>query len=300
MTRNASPKDFIKRFTMAARTAAVVERRMQGLGPFGSASISSPAAPACRVVGRGNSMLRCIPLIWIGLSVGVAAHAGLLPFDQAVEVMKEQQGADAEALARQFGTSDPSALVFNSFVDSASMTFGYSIASGSTYEGQALSLTAFGAYDSSTGEWQLSSSGDLGGQTWTTTGSYSIVGDPQGVGDWVIPIGPGLFFDYHVKTSYTLQKDNTLKSDSNVTFTINNIVIAHLTGADTWAPKAPKPSWTWSLAPLNGANFRVDSSGVQNDGLGTFTMQITAVPEPAAFALLGFGLVGLGGVRRRR
>src|SRR6516164_6567330 len=115
----------------------------------------------------------------------------MLLSDQVVEVMMENQGADAAYIGRMFGGDGSSLIQFQSMTDPTTGTFGYSTLPGSMYLGQSLSIVSAGTYDSGSGSWSMETTGSLGGSSWTQSGTGAIVGDPLGTFDWKIPIGGG-------------------------------------------------------------------------------------------------------------
>jgi len=54
----------------------------------------------------------------------------------------------------------------------------------------------------------------------------------------------------------------------------------------------------WDGDPLNGGNYVADAPNEGQAYLATVTAPVSAIPEPAALALLATGLLGLGFLRR--
>jgi hypothetical protein len=115
-----------------------------------------------------------------------ALAGGLLPGEANTEVMMNAEGSEAMFIGRYFGGDASSPLSFTSTQDVANQTFSFALSPGSTYLGQAASLTASGYYDATKGEWVVTTNGSIGGTYWSGASSMTINGDP-----FRFPVGLG-------------------------------------------------------------------------------------------------------------
>jgi hypothetical protein len=115
-----------------------------------------------------------------------ALAGGLLPGEANTEVMMNAEGSEAMFIGRYFGGNASSPLSFTSTQDVANQTFSFALSPGSTYLGQAASLTASGYYDAMKGEWVVTTNGSIGGTYWSGASSMTINGDP-----FRFPVGLG-------------------------------------------------------------------------------------------------------------
>ena len=65
-------------------------------------------------------------------------------------------------------------------VDTVGGGFSYSLVPGQTYNGESISVSVVGSYDSATGTYSWAGSGLLGASTWGEEGQLQWVGDPTG------------------------------------------------------------------------------------------------------------------------
>jgi hypothetical protein len=242
--------------------------------------------------------------------------ASILSDDVIIEGLIENQAADAAYIARSFGPDAASPIQFQSSVNSALGTFSYSTLAGTTYLGQSLSLTGSGFFDSSSDTWSLQSNGSLGGSAWTQIGSGDVNGDLNNgplseTFDWKIPIGGGHFLDFHSATSITVPSGSNTKATSNTTyiFTLDDKPVLKIPLSsldDIGSPDPEKRGWKDSIDIDPGGGgisaFTVTSGGTSPiDGtIGTFTVAIAPVPEPASLGLIGLGLLLVGTLGRRQ
>ena len=83
----------------------------------------------------------------------------------------QSQGADAEFIARLYGSDPGVSLLFASNVEPAATRYDYAVASGSTYRGQPLVLSGSGALNPVSDQWETFSSFSLGLVSWVVRGS---------------------------------------------------------------------------------------------------------------------------------
>ena len=107
------------------------------------------------------------------LSQGAYAAGPLTPVQLANEVMMHTQGEDTEFMAAQIGVDPNSPLTYTTYVDPKGQSFTFSLQSGSTYLGRAITLIAAGTLNPSTQAWSISTAGTYGGVRWTATGTLT-------------------------------------------------------------------------------------------------------------------------------
>lgn len=248
--------------------------------------------------------------------------AGSLPAWAAnTEIMMNAEAAEMTFIGRYFGPDNSSPLSFTSNQDIAGQSFTFNLNSGSTYLGQAMTLSASGFYNTTTSSWDISTNGTLGSpgpneMTWSSSYVASITGDPTFliVGNTTVPIPGFPILDMNFTGALLVSVPPPIPV---------TLVASLLTAQGTVAGFNVGPTagvydvllsaggWTlvtggFFLAGLDpnggGFNFRVASSGVvtpTTGGLGTFTSTVQSVPEPSSVGLLILGMLGMGVVGRR-
>lgn len=239
-------------------------------------------------------MNRCTTLLlfFAALAVLIGSNpilAGSLPPEQEVpEMMMELEGQLGIWLGIHYGPSED--LNFSSDTDMTNMTFSFGLLSGSTYAGQPASMTATGAFNSSTNQWDFIASGTVGGESWSSTGTAV---DPPAIYDFDLdlfgPLGPQEVIS---TASFTIEGDVLFSQGTTV---VKNAITGQIISASAFAdamkleiPNKGKWNWKTGQVPTPNGAVRVSSAGFSPDvgGAGQFTTSITAVPEPASFALL--------------
>jgi hypothetical protein len=208
--------------------------------------------------------------------------------------MMDAEGANATLLGRLFGPDNGTVLSFTYSVDNVNETFSYSSMPGSTYLGQPFSLSASGDFNSTSGLWEMSASGALGSTSLNGTGSGSVTDPPP------IPTGTyswlwGLL-DYHASVSYSAVF-SSVESTASAGLSIAGTDVATFSGTDL---QKFGQGWTWTAGQIQIGGFNFDILSAGNDPAGTFTTQITTVPEPTALNLISIGALSLLGNKWRR
>jgi hypothetical protein len=118
---------------------------------------------------------------------GTAEGGPINTFPNLVEVMMEAQNADAAHIGSLLGPDNSSTLEYSASLNPDLLTFSYSLASGSMYLGLPIAQTTVGLYNSSTGLWDIASTGSYDGISWSGTADALVTGDP--LLDLSIPFG---------------------------------------------------------------------------------------------------------------
>lgn len=181
--------------------------------------------------------------------------------------------------------------------------FSFSTDPGATYQGQSLALSGLGIFNPSTNVLVTSSSGSLGGESWTTF-SYETV---TAIGDGFSTTSDSDLLAQQVK-AFDRHRVTDLFPDGTSTnfgwFTDkdgNKIPNSDFTSTDTWKPVNPNAG-TWQYAESgSGLNFAVTSQGFSPVTGGTGSFVASVVPEPSASLLFlgGLSMLWLAFARRR-
>ena len=146
-------------------------------------------------------------IIALGLvSPGRLLAGSLPPWAANTEVMMNTEAAEMTFIGRYFGPDDASPLSFTSNQDITGQSFSFNLTPGSTYLGQSMSLTASGSYNTTTSEWDITTSGSLGPvgpnqMTWSSVYTASITGDPTFLiaGKITVPVPNFPLLDVEIK-----------------------------------------------------------------------------------------------------
>jgi hypothetical protein len=228
------------------------------------------------------------------------------------EVMMDAQSSEAFLYGALLGVNpnSPQSLSGTTFTDLSTASFSFSLNPGSTYLGQAISDSAQGSWDPTSGSYLWSASGSWGDPIpWDVTGqTIPIEIDPakptwklmsletiklKGIGDFQLPDSATL-----------LGSGKNGPALSFATWSILDQVGRPLwerIGTDTYDPKTNTFRFQDLAMPKN--LFRPFSDATTGTtpfagGAGTFTTSIGAVPEPSTLLMFPLGILGMIGYVR--
>jgi hypothetical protein len=188
------------------------------------------------------------------------------------------------------GADPSSSLHFSSNVNPSGTMFSFSTNPGTTYQGQSLSLNGSGAFNPSTNELTLSSSGTLGGTSWTTSGSQTIsaIGDSfSSTGALDLFIAQDKAFDSKSK-GYQFSDGTSIGSGFKTDKNGDRIPGKDFFETDKFNKETGK--WEFKEVPLSTLGLTVTSEGTSLVGGGAGTFTTSVVPEPPASLLFLGGL----------
>ena len=119
----------------------------------------------CRAQALGVGLLLNLVAAAIGTEPRIVAGE-----IQATEAMMESEGLQAIFLGQLLGGDNATTLSFTSQVDTKGTSFQYSLASGSTYQGIALSWSTTGSFDTTSGLWSWTTTSSVGTFNLSSTG----------------------------------------------------------------------------------------------------------------------------------
>ena len=234
----------------------------------------------------------------------------------SVEIATEAMIADIQTnnlyLASLLGGAPTIQLSYTSNVDPTGLAFSYTLDPGTSYQGQALSLTASGSFDTSSQTWSSAMSGALGPTPFSGQGVGDLKKNPDGTytetldgdeyeekdGKKVKTGDKHLQVDFDLKNGTSTSKgwrtdakgDKVPKSDQNGNDRLNK-------DTKKWEDVA------WAVDPTGPFPVVIASSGTwaEEGGSGRFTTSITPIPEPATLVsgLIGTTCAALLALRRR-
>ena len=230
-------------------------------------------------------------------------HAASTNFQEVLETMMSTQTVDALFIVHIFAPQSATTLNFNSNLDPVARSFSYSLLPGQLYQGQSISLSANGSFDSVLGYYGHATSGQIGPQTWSAGGTIQWLGDPTGQVNTTVVIGGSIF---HVTGSLEFEPSGAGRSTGMFTFTGSH------SGAGPFGPYPGTDAlllgqWEYTvqvppnpLVPDGGVLFSRGNVPFPNGGPGNFEVHIAPVPESSTLLPLGSSLAGLGGFAWKR
>ena len=229
-------------------------------------------------------------------------HAASTNVQEVLETMMSTQMVDALSIIHIFAPQSATTLNFTSNLDPLARSFSYSLLPGQLYQGQSISLSANGSFDSVLGNYGHAASGQIGPQTWSAGGTIQWVGDPTGQVNTTVVIGGSIF---HVTGSLEFEPSGgASRSTGMFSFT------GSPSGPGGAGPFGPYPGtdaflfgqWEYTvrvppnlLVPDGGVLFSRGNVPFPNGGPGNCEVHIAPVPEPSTLLPLGSSLAGLGG-----
>lgn len=213
------------------------------------------------------------------------------------ETMMGQSLADSILLVQAFGVN-PTGISFTSSINANARSFSYSAVGGQTYAGMALSLTTSGIYNPSTGAYDWTTNGQLGGDSWSQSSSSAWVGDPEIKTERNVTVGGDLYtlkFTHSVTDGFTTKStfsNGTATAPLGGRFGKGPFWEGKISGTDQfvagdWVYKAILPVGN-PLVPdkiliFSGkGDIGTDVGGLRD---GTFDVSVSEVPEPTSSAI---------------
>jgi len=246
-------------------------------------------------------ILRAITFVFTAATATLVCAQLPSNVEVATELMIENQTSNAAFIGAMFGADPSSALNFTSNVDPSGNSFSYTLTPGSTYLGQNATLSGTGSFDPSMTVMTFSSSGSLGSNAWSTSGTDTIAPIAGGYTDssMLALAAPANFNDTHREITI-----GTVTSKAVGYLTNNGVEIpgSSFNETDSINPFTGKWRIDWEVKStvsslIGGSEGLSPAAG----GAGAFTM---IVPEPSSIVLLLFAILALAGAmprgRRRR
>lgn len=238
--------------------------------------------------------------IILAFSVSSAVADTMSQIQMATAAMTQGLLGNGNFLGALYGPDNGNTLHFTSYVDPSGNSFSYQL--DAQYQGRDLSIQGHGNVDDTGLTWNFSSLMQVGGQLFQVNGTDSFT--PNGTG-------------------YSAQMDQYLNQEGLLRPTINDFHDGtdyygspfdgtfFGTCYDTFNGQIVPPRWncggswnnsSWEVSsPSYPFGYGVTITGSQpvSGGAGNFAMDVAA-PEPSSLLLMGSGILGLGGLVRRR
>jgi hypothetical protein len=225
--------------------------------------------------------------------------------EETIEAMIDAQTANVTYLIRAFGDSEPPIfdLSFSTIINEADKTFSVIADAGSMFNDAALNMEIFGAYNNGTNEWDMGSTGNWDGNTFSGIGSMLFDINPLDPAIKAGATGSWLWGLLDYRSTIKLSPTGGF-SRGDIIFTVLGNDVGSVTVHDQLQPRDNltdpiKYKWSltdWSLgSPVAGSpgvppNGMVFASGLINPETNTGTLNVS-IPEPSSIAI--FSLCGL-------
>lgn len=250
-------------------------------------------------IGEHARLRLSLPLVLLATAVALSAgtcRADIQTDSGLVEFMMDTQGLFFSALGVHAGVNRTQTITGTGHVDPQTGTFNWATDGGAQFDGQPLSFTMAGEMDSG-GNGVNAGNGSFGGNIAGDGGKDTTSGDSAKT-EQTIDLGGR---QYVVKGSikYVWDGGDRLSSATVEMDGKNHTVCDRVHRQDSgrvntnWSTCDP-PQEAGLKFNLNVDNF-IDSSGYD-----TFTATFSPVPEPSSLLLFGSGILGFGGLLRRR
>lgn len=244
---------------------------------------------------------------FVAMTLTLAAWSGVadagFDYTQVVESMMESQTDNGLLLLQTLGVDNAATLNYTGFIDTTSGSFSYSLLGGQTYLGQSISMGTVGTYDSTSGIYSWTTTGQYGPLSITGSGSIIWTGDPEGKDAATLTIGT---FSTSMTSTEDYDTTDPLLTTSTGMYTLTGSgTSATYSGTD----RIGKDAYVVmvQLPPIDKtppSQLLITGDLPQNGtatGVFEFTQSFPQAPEPPSFVLCGIaGVIGVVVTRVRR